>query len=98
MQATFNNANYYFRNCNRERFGKYDAINAKNTLLHQRFRQVVMFQPPDWLAETVREPKRAELEKRMKVIADQQAEIYKLAQPVPHKFEVKPAAKSDAKP
>jgi lysophospholipase L1-like esterase len=67
------------------------AINAKNQIVHQRFRGVVMFQSPDWLADVVAERKPAELKKRMDQIEARQAEIYKLAQPVPHRFELKPA-------
>jgi lysophospholipase L1-like esterase len=67
------------------------AINAKNQLVHQRFRGVVMFNPPDWLADVAAERKPAELKKRMEKIDTAQAEIYKLATPVEHKFEVAPA-------
>jgi lysophospholipase L1-like esterase len=65
------------------------AINAKNQLVHQRFRGVVMFQAPDWLADVAAERKPAELKKRMEQIDARQAEIYKLAQPEPHRFELK---------
>jgi lysophospholipase L1-like esterase len=67
------------------------AINAKNDAVHQRFRGVVMFGAPDWLADVAAERKPAELKKRMDKIDAAQAEIYKLATPVAHKFEVKPA-------
>jgi lysophospholipase L1-like esterase len=67
-----------------------DAINAKNAIVHQRFRGVVMFQAPDWLADVAAERKPKELAKRMEKINDKQKEIYKLAQPVTHQFELKP--------
>ena len=74
-----------------------EAINKKNNeIVHPRFRGVVMYQfnGVDWLkdvAETVAERKAMELKKRMEKIDAAQAEIYKLAKPVAHKFEVKPA-------
>jgi hypothetical protein len=69
----------------------FNAINAKNQIVHQRFRGVVMFQAPDWLADVAAERKPKELAKRMDQIAAAQAEIYKLALPVKHHFELKPA-------
>jgi hypothetical protein len=69
------------------------AINAKNQIVHQRFRGVVMFQnPPDWLADVYAERKPKELAKRMEQITQKQAEVHKLAQPVKHRFELKAAA------
>jgi len=67
------------------------AINAKNQQVHQRFRGVVMFNAPDWLADVANERKPAELKKRMDKIDALQADIYKLATPVARKFEIKPA-------
>lgn len=67
------------------------AINAKNQQVHQRFRGVVMFSAPDWLADVANERKPMELKKRMDKIEAAQADIYKLATPVARKFEVKPA-------
>ncbi len=67
------------------------AINAKNQVVHQRFRGVVMFTAPDWLADVAAERKPKELAKRMEKIDAAQTEVYKLAAPRPHKFEVKPA-------
>lgn len=69
----------------------FKAIQAKNALVHQRFRGVVMFNAPDWLADVVAERKPAELAKRMAKIDAAQAEVYKLAQPVERRFTVKPA-------
>lgn len=68
------------------------AITAKNQQVHQRFRGVVMFNAPDWLADVANERKPAELKKRMDKIDALQADIYKLATPVARKFEIKPAS------
>jgi lysophospholipase L1-like esterase len=73
-----------------------DAINAKNGIVAGRFYDVVMYQFPskDWLkdiAETVAERRTAELKKRIEKIDAAQTDIYKLAKPVAHKFEIKPA-------
>ena len=35
----------------------FQAINAKNQIVHGRFRGVVMFQAPDWLADVAKERK-----------------------------------------
>jgi len=67
------------------------AINAKNSMVSQRFFGVVMFNAPEWLADVAAERKPMELKKRMEKIAAAQAEIYKLATPVERKFEVAPA-------
>jgi lysophospholipase L1-like esterase len=73
----------------------WSAINDKNKLVHSRFRGVVMYDAgklPDWLADladTVKERKAKELTKRMEQIEQRQADVYKLAQPVPHQFELK---------
>lgn len=66
----------------------FQAINAKNGLVHQRFRGVIMFNAPDWLADVAAERKPAELIKRMEQINARQAEIYTLVKPVPHRFAV----------
>jgi lysophospholipase L1-like esterase len=63
-------------------------ITAKNNLVHQRFRGVVMFQAPDWLADVVKERKPLELKKRMEKIQSLQEAIYKTAQPATHRFEL----------
>jgi lysophospholipase L1-like esterase len=65
------------------------ALNAKNEIVHQRFRGVVMFKAPDWLADVAKERRDAELAKRMKLIDEHQAKIYALAQPKEHHFELK---------
>jgi|SRR5579883_1152597 len=65
------------------------AINTKNGIVHQRFRGVVMFSVPDWLADVGESRKEAELKKRKALIDAKQAEVYNLARPKPHKFELK---------
>jgi lysophospholipase L1-like esterase len=65
------------------------AINSKNFLVYQRFLSVVRFQVPDWLADVATERKSAELAKRKKAIDARQAEVYKLAQPTAHYFDLK---------
>jgi hypothetical protein len=65
------------------------AIDAKNRLVRQRFGQVVMFRAPDWLADVARERRPGELAKRMEAISACQAEIARVVQPVPHRFELK---------
>jgi lysophospholipase L1-like esterase len=66
----------------------FDAINAKNQLVHQRFRGVVMFNAPDWLADVVAERKPKELEKRLDQIKAKQAEVYELAKPAKHRWKL----------
>lgn len=74
-----------------------NAINKKNDIVHQRFRGVVMANVglPDWVAKETREAvlkdQKAELAKRMAKIDDEQKTVYELAQPKPHKWEVKAA-------
>ncbi len=66
----------------------FNLINQKNAIVHQRFRGVVMFNAPDWLADVAAERKPKVLASRMEQIAAKQAEIYQVAQPVKHRFEV----------
>lgn len=66
-----------------------DLINAKNQQVHQRFRGVVMFNAPDWLADVAAERKGAELQKRFEKISADQAAIYEAVQPVKHLFAIK---------
>ena len=65
-----------------------DAINAKNGLVRDRFRGVVMFNAPDWLADVVAERKPGELYKRIEQIKAKQAEVYGLAQPTKHHWKL----------
>lgn len=67
----------------------FDAINAKNQIVHGRFRGVIMAQVPDWLADVAKERKPMELSKRMEQISAKQAEIYKIVIPTTQKFELK---------
>jgi len=67
----------------------FQMITAKNNIVHDRFRGVVMFHAPDWLADVAKERKPAELKKRMEKIQSLQEAIYKKAQPVAHRFELK---------
>ena len=64
----------------------FDAINAKNQIVHQRFRSVIMFQAPDWLKDVAEERRPKELASRTEKINAAQAAIYKLAQPNTHRF------------
>jgi lysophospholipase L1-like esterase len=66
-----------------------DLINAKNQQVHQRFRGVVMFNAPDWLADVAAERKGAELQKRLEKVAAMQAEVYAAVQPVKRQFAIK---------
>jgi lysophospholipase L1-like esterase len=66
----------------------FQLINAKNGVVHQRFRGVVMFNIPDWLADVGNERKAAELKKRKDQIDALQVEIYKQVQPVARKWTV----------
>jgi lysophospholipase L1-like esterase len=66
------------------------AINVKNAFNAARF-GVVRFNAPDWLADAAKERRPAELAKRSERIQEMQANIYKLAQPTPHQWELTPA-------
>ncbi|WP_254509092.1 SGNH/GDSL hydrolase family protein [Anatilimnocola floriformis] len=66
-----------------------DAIGAKNKIVHDRFRNVVMYNAPEWLADVAAERKAAVLQKKSEQIAAAQASIYEAVQPVKHQFAVK---------
>ena len=66
----------------------FNAINAKNGMVRQRFQGVVMFNAPDWLADVAAERKPAELNKRMEQIRAKQAEVYELAKPTKHHWKL----------
>lgn len=68
-----------------------EAINAKNRIVHGRFRGILLGGDEYWATEAGQKRKAGELKKRMEEIDAAQADIFKLARPVPHKFEVKPA-------
>jgi lysophospholipase L1-like esterase len=69
----------------------YRAAQAKNQLVRQRFGQVMAYTAPEWLADVAVERRPAELRKRLGPILEHQAEVYRLAQPTRHHFELKPA-------
>jgi lysophospholipase L1-like esterase len=66
-----------------------DLINAKNAIVHSRFRGVILANVPDWLADVAAERKPMELAKRKQLIDEKQSEIHALAMPVAHHWEVK---------
>jgi hypothetical protein len=66
-----------------------DAINAKNAIVHGRFRGVILANVPDWLSDAAAERKPKELAKRKQLIEEKQSEIHALAMPVKHRWEVK---------
>ena len=68
------------------------AITAKNTMVSDRFFNVLKYNVPAWIEDGAAQ-KAKEVAKRMEKIDAAQAAIYKLAAPVPHKFTVTPAAK-----
>lgn len=67
----------------------FQMISAKNDLLHKRFREVVMFDIPSWLADVGNERKESELTRRMEKIRSMQEAIYKKANSQAHRFELK---------
>jgi hypothetical protein len=67
----------------------FEAIQAKNQLVHRRFRDVVMFNVPAWMAEEGGKLRAAELAKRTEAINARQADVYKLARPEKVKVELK---------
>lgn len=66
-----------------------DAINAKNAIVHDRFRGVILANIPGWLSDVAAERKPKELAKRKQLIDEKQAEIHSLAMPVQHHWEIK---------
>lgn len=70
----------------------FDAINNKNNLVRSRFFEVHRFNPPGWLkVADFNEQRAVELKKRMQRIEVEQKKVFELAQPKPHKWEVKAA-------
>ena len=65
-----------------------NAINAKNNIVKGRFFGVTRFALPDWLRATGEPLKQEERAKQLALIEKAQADVYKLAQPTAHKFEV----------
>jgi hypothetical protein len=72
-------------------------INAKNQLVHQRFRGVVMYAPPafpTWagdLGKQLLTRKAEEQTKRLEAIDARQAEVYAAAKPAKRSFKLEPA-------
>jgi lysophospholipase L1-like esterase len=71
----------------------FNAINDKNKIVLGRFRGVLMASVPDWLTDVAKERKPKEMARRKEQIDAKQAEVYKMAQPQPRKFDVKRAEK-----
>ncbi len=70
----------------------FEAINNKNNLVRSRFFDVHRFNPPGWLKVPDFEAQRTtELEKRLAKIHLEQKKVFELAQPKPHKWEVRAA-------
>lgn len=67
------------------------AINEKNKIVHGRFRGILLGGDPYWNTAAGQKRKPEELARRMEEINAAQAEVYKLAKPVPRKFEIRPA-------
>ena len=65
------------------------AINDKNKIVHGRFRGILLGGDPYWNTPAGQKRKAAELATRRAEIDEAQAEVYKLAKPVAHKFEIK---------
>jgi lysophospholipase L1-like esterase len=70
-----------------------NSINVKNAMVFDRFFNVVKFNVPGWVEESLPGIKAKELTKRMEKIDKAQADIYKLAEPKSHMFTVTPLAK-----
>ena len=64
------------------------AINAKNAIVKNRFFGVTRMALPDWLRVAGEPLKQEERAKRLAQIETAQADVYKLAQPTAHKFEI----------
>ncbi len=70
----------------------FEAINAKNNLVRSRFFDVLRYNPPGWVkVDNLNEQKKAEAAKRLPAIEAAQKKVFELAQPKPHKWEVKAA-------
>jgi hypothetical protein len=70
----------------------FEAINKKNDLVRSRFFEVLRFNPPGWVKiDDLAGQKKAEAAKRLPKIEEEQKKVNALAQPKPHKWEVKAA-------
>jgi lysophospholipase L1-like esterase len=63
------------------------ALNAKNAVVALRF-GILRFNAPDWLLDVVKERRPVELAKRTERIQEMQANVYQVAQPTPHRWEL----------
>jgi lysophospholipase L1-like esterase len=68
--------------------GVFNAIQSKNAVVHERFRDVLRFQAPAWLADVATVRRAVEARKRMARIEEMQAEVYRKALPKPRRFEL----------
>ncbi|MSR54045.1 MAG: hypothetical protein EXS09_12255 [Gemmataceae bacterium] len=68
----------------------FQAIQAKNQIVHNRFRNVLMFNAPDWLADVAKELKPLEMVKKKAQIDAKQKEIYAMVKPTTRKFSITP--------
>lgn len=69
-----------------------EAINNKNNLVRSRFFDVLRFNPPGWVKiDDLAGQKKAEAAKRLPAIEAEQKKVNELAQPKPHKWEIKAA-------
>jgi lysophospholipase L1-like esterase len=69
----------------------FQAINAKNKIVHGRFRGILLGGDQYWATEPGLKRRPAELKQRLEEIEAAQVEVFKLAKPVARKFEVRPA-------
>ncbi len=68
-----------------------DAINAKNRIVHGRFRGILLGGDPYWATAPGQKRKASELKTRLEEIEAAQEDVFKLAKPIARKFEIKPA-------
>lgn len=66
-----------------------DLISAKNKIVHDRFRGVILFNAPEWLADVAAERKATVIQKKLEQIHAMQADVFGAAQPVKHQFAIK---------
>ena len=67
-----------------------NAINDKNQIVHGRFRGIMLGGDKYWNTAAGRKRRPEEMARRLEEATAAQAEIYKLAKPTAHKFEIKP--------
>lgn len=70
----------------------FETINRRIDLVRSRFFDVLRFNPPGWLKiDDLAGQKKAEAAKRLPAIEAAQKKVFELAQPKPHKWEVRAA-------